>query len=1339
MNDKLLSSLNQSRRDALVPYYLKYVIPTRGLGTLADKVVTAEDLYEYLLIDPLVSGQMKTSRIAEAVASTQLYLHRCREQLEPGTDVAKMALASRPNGYFSRWSAYNKRYATWSGLQRLLCYPASFIDPELRYNKTQLFQELESAINQGRITEERVEQAFNQYVSGLRTVLDIRYDTGYQVEPAGEQGEAYFCGSIPGTPGEYYWRRVEKTDLGTTAKVRNPAAWSEWLKIDAPLQPMEGTVPSIVYFANRLHVLCVHEYSAGATTVENEGVITTQVNMVQELQIATLRPSGQWSLRNWPFSNNPTGVFAAELRHAAPSTNEPELGVFITTPSGISVYRFSKLLQMIESPGEGAQLNFIYNNNAFSYCIDIPVRQPLVMQAPQPPYNYGITSAFSYVMIVGGVLCKYDNMQFTSRTGGLLRVSIRAETVFATGEHSTISVYKSGSLLAHFHLNPTTVAPKIYTIDMPYLFNSFAADASYTMKFVRGPEIKDIPLQRSSPGTPTNITNFDATKHLWIPTAFDSAGRTQMLYTKPSNSSEYVLTTLAGPILEQKMLEGVEALLSWGVQTLLVDPSDFAGNTINRTITFNGGVGLYTWELFFHAPLLIANRLLAEQRFDEAELWFKRIFDPAGYRNANGDLQMAGSQPRYWNVRPLQDDTSWNPSSPVDTDDPDVIAAADPMHYKLAVYLRSLELLAARGDQLYRQQTRDSLGEARMWYVQALQMLGQRPTLPLALAWESPKLEAASTAVNQQLRQLELLVEQQPVLLASASRLQTAVLNGPFRPPVDSAVLDCWSRFEGRLYNLRNNLSIDGQPLALALFEKPTDPGALQQARLAGDGAGGMQAGVTPPLWPQRFLLLLDRARNAVQQVIQFGANLQGVLERRDADALSVLQQTQQGGLLAMMGEVHVANLASLDHTLAGLQGSHATALARQQHYDALSVENISTSEQLAMDLRSDAVFLESSAGVLRVVAGGLNLLPNVAGMAVGWGEVGGLVDAFSDVLRVSATMKNGEAVKLDSSEQYRRRRQDWDLQREQARLEGEQITTQIASLNEQIAMAKKQQQQTELEQAYSAAILEILSTRFTGQALFNWQAARLATLYYQLYDTVSGLCAQAQISLRWETRDNRNYLRPGNWNDLYQGLLAGESLLLSLQQMEAAYLRWDQRTLEVRKTTSLLALEPSMLLNIKQALASDMAGIEAAGTNADKVQVELGSDNSLTLTFRLEDMQIQNDYPATLNLGTVRLIKTLSVSLPVLLGPYQNVQALLRYDSSQQLAAGCKAVALSHGLDDSGQFQLDFNDGKYLPFEGLPIETGTFSLVFPNAKSTQHALLLSMSDVILHVGYTIR
>ena len=1336
MNEKLLAGLNESRRDALVPYYLKHVIPLRGLDALAAKITTAEDLYEYLLLDPNVSGQIKTSRIAEAVASAQLYLHRCREQLEPNLDLPAMQQASNETGFFSRWNAYNKRYASWAGLQRLMYYPASYIDPELRYSKTQLFEELETAINQGRITDERVEQAFTQYVSGLRKVLDIRYDSGYQVEPASSKGEAYFLGSIPGTPGEYYWRRVDKTDHGTNAKVRNIASWSQWLKIDAPLQPMPNTVPSIVYFANRLHVVCVHEYSAGGTATDNDGVTEAQATMVQELQIATLKPSGQWSLRAWPLTNNPSKVFAAELRRAAPTTIEPELGVFVETPTGISLYRFSKLLQMIDSSGTALALNFVYKNVLFGDYYDIPVRQPLNFTPGIPAAVLSATSTYVYDVSNTFDSWYFGGVKLTS-AGGKLRIAIDARTSHRN-KIFNVRIFKAGVV---FYSQSCAMAEVVntYVMNTALLFADFVRDHSYVLEIALTTYHAIIPVERSAPGQPAIIINDNSLAHLWIPTAFDSAGHTQMLYTKPGNHKEWVLTTLAGPLLEQKMLVGVDALLSWDVQQMFIDPAGYEGATINRKISFEGGVGLYTWELFFHAPFLIANRLLAEQRFDEADRWFRRLFDPAGYRNAAGVLQMISGKPRYCNVRPLQEDLTWGPSSPVDTDDPDVIATADPMNYKLAVFLRELELLAARGDQLYRQQTRDSLSEAKMWYVQALQLLGKRPELPLALAWNAPTLEAASSASNLRLLELEQWVEEESALLPPASTRQIMVANGPFRPPVDSAVLAYWDRFEGRLYNLRRHLSIDGQPLALELFETPVDPKALQLARLAGDGAGGMQAGGAPVLWPQRFMVLLERARNAVQQVIQFGANLQGVLERRDADALNVLQQTQQGGLLALMGEAHGANLAALRHTLSGLQGTQAATLARQQHYDVLFSENISASEQRAMDLRSEAVFLETTSGVLRLTAGGLNLLPNVAGMAVGWGEVGGLVDAFSDVLRLTSNAKQGEAVKLDSSEQYRRRLQEWDLQRDQARREGELITTQIAALNEQIAMAEKQRQQTEMEQAYNDAVLEVLNTRFTGQALFNWQAARMSTLYYQLYDTVSSLCTQAQTSLRWETQDTRNYLRPGNWSDLYQGLLAGESQLLSLQQMEAAYLSWDQRALQVRKTASLRTLDPQLIDTIRQLVTPDSLAVVDRIKTELPVEAVVDSDNNLVVTFKLQSLSILDDYPASLNLGSRRLIKSLSISLPALLGPYENVQAVLRYNSAHQLASGCSAVALSHGLDDSGQFMLDFNDGQYLPFEGLPVDQGEFSLVFPHARGGQQAMLLSLNDIILHVSYTIR
>lgn len=1345
MNEKLLAGLNESRRDALVPYYLKHVIPTRNLGTLAAKITTADDLYEYLLLDPKVSGQIKTSRIAEAVASAQLYLHRCREQLEPGVNATAMQEISESNGYFSRWNTYNKRYATWAGLQRLLYYPATYLDPELRYSKTKLFQELESAINQGRITDERVEQAFTQYVSGLRSVLDIRYDSGYQVEPAGQQGVAYFCGSIPGVSGEYYWRRADSTDYGNNAKVRNPVSWSEWLKIETPLQSMADTSPAIVFFANRLHVLCIHEYPAGKTNFDPVAGARPETQMNRELQIATLRPSGAWGLRSWPLSISATGVFAAELRTTLHDP-EPKLGVFVRTAAGINLLRFSKYLQLMDSVDKLKITDVDYNNKLFAKYFDIPVLQPLMWEPEIPSAQYMVTSPYSYEVTGYNSSARFDNVVFVNANGKLVfKIDAAAEVVYE--RIVTVDFYRSNERLS-VHAFIVTSGKKTYEVVTNLSFADFVTDTQYRVLFSPGVYAQEIPLHRSSPGVPVTVTSFDPTRQLWIPTSFNSAGRPQMLYTKPANVSEYTLTTLAGPLLEQKMLEGVDALLSWDVQQMSVDPSGYEGGTPNRKISFEGGVGVYTWELFFHAPFLIANRLLAEQRFDEADRWFKRIFNSAGYRNASGVLQMSEARPRYWNVRPLQDDNTWGASSPVDTDDPDLIATADPMNYKLAIFLRGLESMAARGDQLYRQQTRDSLNEAKMWYVQALQLLGSRPLLPLAQNWPAPTLEVASTSNSVRLLELEAEVNEQqlPELLAPASQRMMAVANGPFLPPVDTAVLAYWDRFEGRLFNLRHHLSIDGQPLSLKLFEAATDPRELQLARNAGDGAGGLQGGSAAALWPQRFVVLLERARNAVQQVISFGASLQGVLERRDADALNVLQQTQQGSLLALMGESHAANLASLQHTRTGLECSLDTALARQVHFDKLFDENISKGEQRAMNLRSDAVFVNGAAGVLRIVAGGLNQLPTMAmagggvGFAMGgagWGKLGSAADAASDVMRLASDMMESVAAKVDVSEQYRRRRQDWDLQRDQARREGEAIKNQIAALDEQMIMAKKQRQQAELEQAYNDTVLEMLSTRFSGQALFNWQAARLSTLYYQLYDTVSGLCAQTQLSLRWETNDNRNYLRPGNWSDLYQGLLAGESQLLSLQQMEAAFLKWDKRTLQVRKTASLRTLEPALFSHIKQLLAPDgQAVVQGAGTQAVEAQLE---GNNLALTFNLQNLNIQGDYPSSLNLGNSRKIKTLSVTLPALLGPYENVQALLRYNGTSLLPDGCKAVALSHGLDDSGQFQLDFNDGQYLPFEGLPVDQGVFSLVFPNATSSQQAMLLSLSDIILHISYTIR
>ncbi|HDS6401894.1 TPA: insecticidal toxin protein, partial [Morganella morganii subsp. morganii] len=127
----------------------------------------------------------------------------------------------------------------------------------------------------------------------------------------------------------------------------------------------------------------------------------------------------------------------------------------------------------------------------------------------------------------------------------------------------------------------------------------------------------------------------------------------------------------------------------------------------DEPMDFSGANALYFWELFYYTPMMVAMRLLQEQNFTEANRWLSYIWRPAA--SGTGD----------WRVRPLKEDTSWN-ADPLDSVDPDAVAQNDPMHYKVSTLMKLLDLLIARGDSAYRMLERDTLNEAKMWYMQAL-------------------------------------------------------------------------------------------------------------------------------------------------------------------------------------------------------------------------------------------------------------------------------------------------------------------------------------------------------------------------------------------------------------------------------------------------------------------------------------------------------------------------------------------------------------------------------------------------------------------------------------------
>ncbi|KVG98833.1 hypothetical protein WS83_27910 [Burkholderia sp. MSMB2042] len=523
--------------------------------------------------------------------------------------------------------------------------------------------------------------------------------------------------------------------------------------------------------------------------------------------------------------------------------------------------------------------------------------------------------------------------------------------------------------------------------------------------------------------------------------------------------------------------------------------------------------------------------------------------------------------------------------------------------------------------------------------------------------------------------------------------------------------------------------------MSLALYEAPADPVALlvQRAQSGTQVSGVSGARLTVP--PYRFIAILPRAYNAVATLSRFGETLLSLLERSDRASQEELQQQQ---FLDMSSYAITLQQQAIDGLAADRQSLEASRVVAQNRYDsyyALYQENISSTEQSIMDTRASAQGILIGAQSMLIATGALKLIPNVFGLADGGSRYEGATEATANVLMtVSQAMEIG-ADRLATSENYRRRREEWQIQYEQAQAEVDALDKQLDALTIREQAAQTELMRVQVQQAQTQATLNFLKTRFTQATLYQWLSGQLAALYYQVYDAVVSMCLSAQACWQYEMGDfATTFVRTGAWNDHYRGLQVGETLQLNLHQMEAAYLARNERRLEITRTVSLKDLLKKEEFDSKR--------------------------KSGSFDFDLNEKLFDEDYPG----HYMRQIKTVSISLPTLVGPYQDVKATLTQTKSSTLLnasvngvkylnnpnsdkgdanivtnlRASQQIAISSGLNDAGQFELNFGDERYLPFEG----TGAVSswiLSFPrhDKSATQKAMLDALTDVIVHVRYT--
>jgi hypothetical protein len=819
-----------------------------------------------------------------------------------------------------------------------------------------------------------------------------------------------------------------------------------------------------------------------------------------------------------------------------------------------------------------------------------------------------------------------------------------------------------------------------------------------------------------------------------------------------ANRQPIRMNTLFARNLIERANIALENLLSWETQCQ-PEPALSSGGE-DPYMDFKGANGLYFWELFFHLPFLISHRLNTEQQFSEAEYWLSFIFDPSRRADSSG-------RPDYWNVRPLVDQLRRERSTRAPID-PDGIASDNPVHYRKAVYSHFIKNLLDRGDAAYRQLTPDALNEAKLWYVRVLDLLGPRPDKRLVSGWNPLTLQTLSDSVNGRLRAFEQrLIEQERLVAESAAENdgQSLIIfqqpplalmpfaNDPTIPELDSPhfrvalnreLVQNWDTAEARLRNLRHNRTLDGKPLQLPLFAAPLDPRALMSAFGTGAAGGGAGRLLGQEIPHYRFSVMHNRASAAVENLIQFGSTLLSLLERKDNAQLQEMQQ-QQAWDMAKQAIVLQQLVQGVEaEGRKALLASRAIAENRLSHYTTLASEVVSAGEVSAGALHLQGRVAEGVGFVSQAIGEGLKVAPNqvgavggvIAGMAGGaivgattggW-RLEGVTGIATAVAQGMATAFHGAAEALDRTEQYRRRHQEWMHAEDQAKREIEQIDAQLAVHDEQAKVTAEQLRQTELMVDQAATTFQFLNKRFTNAQLYQWLNGQFATFYYQAYDTTLSLCLAAEACWQYEIADLKTrFIQPGAWKDSYRGLTAGESLKLNLMKMEAAYLQRNARSLEITKTVSVRRLQ------------------ETEAKPWATIVEDLGKTAGLEI--KLEQGLFDSDYPGQY----LRRIKRVSVTLPAVLGPYEDLAAMLTQTYSKvemgdtvganvwENMRASQQIALSSGVDDDGMFTLNFDDERYLPFEGTGA-VSTWNLRF--TRSTPE-LLAALSDVIVRVSYT--
>lgn len=400
------------------------------------------------------------------------------------------------------------------------------------------------------------------------------------------------------------------------------------------------------------------------------------------------------------------------------------------------------------------------------------------------------------------------------------------------------------------------------------------------------------------------------------------------------------------------------------------------------------------------------------------------------------------------------------------------------------------------------------------------------------------------------------------------------------------------------------------------------------------------------------------------------------------------------------------------------------------------------TKLQAARDKQSSAASSDSLAGTLGFIPDfGINVNP---WMNVGLSTtLGGTyaakfpqADARSD--RADADGSTYEASKTAKIGSYSRRELDWTFQSNSAKAEMNQIVKQIrgAQIREAIASREYSNHQTQMANAQQIvdflegnAVDGVSQVKETTVGFYAWMKREVKALYANAFQLAFEVAKKAERALQNEIGDPSLTYIQYNYLDGTEGLLAGEKLLFDVKTMEMAYHDLNQREYELTKHVSLLQIDPLALIELR-----------ATGT----------------CTFTVPEEAFDLDCPG----HYFRRIKSVGLTLPCVAGPYTSVSCTLTLQNStirtstdlpgnkyarqgpddirfNDYYGTLQSIVTSSAQSDSGLFETNLHDERYLPFESAGAVNSRWQITLPS--DVRQLDFDTLTNSVLHIRYTAR